>query len=281
MSEIANTDCWQAWNGDSGTRWAHDADRRDEVLAPLAGILLRAARLQPGEDAVDIGCGCGSTTLDAARAVTPNGRVLGLDLSAPMLDVAQRRLEASGLTNVEFSQGDAQVYRLASSFDIALSRFGTMFFADPVAAFTNIAATLRRGGRLCCVTWRPLAENDWLTVPGAALLQHGTMPESVVNGPGMFGQSDPDAVTVVLESAGFGAVDLAPMTVPMRLGADAAAATDYLATTGVARAVLETMPDDVRNRAVDAVCAELARHEGANGVVLEGAVWIVRAERER
>jgi ubiquinone/menaquinone biosynthesis C-methylase UbiE len=281
VSEIANVECFEAWNGDSGERWADDADRRDRVLAPIAEVLSQASNLVPGERVVDIGCGCGTTTLDAARAVGPDGRVCGLDLSAPMLDVARRRLEASGLGNAEFVQGDAQTHAFTGVADVAISRFGTMFFADPVAAFANIGSALRSGGRGCFVTWQPLAANEWLTVPGAALLRYGTIPETVASGPGMFGQSDPDAVTAVLHAAGYRAVDLVPMTVPLVLGADALDATDYLARSGIGRAVLETVPDDRRDEAIDAVRALLEEHTGTAGVVLDGAIWVVNGERDR
>jgi SAM-dependent methyltransferase len=164
VTEIANTDQYRAWNGDSGHRWVADADRRDSVLAPVADALLAAAHLTPGEGVVDIGCGCGATALSAARTVGPTGAVYGIDLSEPMLDVARRRAKASRLSNLTLVQGDVQTHRLPDRFDAAISRFGTMFFADQIAALTNIRHGHRPGGRLCLATWQPLAANDWLTI---------------------------------------------------------------------------------------------------------------------
>lgn len=285
MTDIANAECFDAWNGDSGRRWADEADRRDAVLAPVGAALLDAAHLQPGERVLDIGCGCGVTTLAAARAVGSAGAACGLDLSEPMLTIARRRRDAAGAVNVELVQGDAQTHPIASElappFDVAISRFGTMFFADPVAAFANIRDGLRPGGRACLATWQPLAANDWLTVPGAALLQYGQLPETASGGPGMFGLSDPDAVTATLRAAGFGNVDLTPVTVTFVLGADADDATDYLATSGIGRAVLESVPDEQRAHAIDAVRAVLADHDGGDGVRLDGAIWMIDAVRDR
>jgi len=281
MTGITNTDCFDAWNGDSGRRWAREADRRDRVLAPVADALLDAAQLVPGADVLDIGCGCGSTTLAAARAIASGGNAHGVDLSAPMLEIARRRRDRAGVTNVEFVQGDAQTHQFVSDFDVAMSRFGTMFFADPIAAFTNIGRALRPPGRLCLATWQPLAANDWLTIPGAALLRYGTIPESATRGPGMFGQSEPESIVATLVESGYRNVELTPMTVTMPLGDTVEDATDYLASSGVGRAVLETVPAEHRESAIDAVRTTLMDHAGADGVRLDGAIWIIAGERRQ
>jgi ubiquinone/menaquinone biosynthesis C-methylase UbiE len=279
VTEIANTESFDAWNGDSGQRWADEADRRDRVLAPVAEVLLEATKLRPGEHVLDLGCGCATTTLAAARAVEPDGAVCGIDLSARMLDIARRRRDDAGLANVEFVQGDAQTQEFSPIFDAAISRFGTMFFADPTAAFVNIARALRPSGRLCLATWQPLIANEWLMIPGAALLRYGTILESADGGPGMFAQSDPDTVTATLRAAGFDKIELTPVTVTLFLGDDVDDATDYLATSGVGRAVLETVPAEKREAAISAVGEVLAAHAGAGSVCLDGAIWIDTAAR--
>ncbi len=156
-----------------------------------------------------------------------------------------------------------------------------MFFADPVAAFANIGTALRPQGRLCLATWQPLAANDWLTIPGAALLRYGTIPESATNGPGMFGQSDPETVRRTLHESGYRNVELTPMTVMLALGDTVEDATDYLASSGVGRAVIETVPAEQREIAIDAVRTVLADHTDGDGVRLDGAIWIIRAQRRR
>jgi SAM-dependent methyltransferase len=281
VSEIANTDCFDAWNGDSGRRWAEEADRRDRVLKPFADALLDAAELALGERVLDIGCGCGATTLSAARAVGNDGDALGLDLSQPMLDIARQRQASAGIDNVAFVQGDAQTHQLPAQRDVGISRFGTMFFADATAAFANIGRGLRGGGRICVATWQPLADNDWLMVPGAALLRYGNLPDTAAGGPGMFGQSEPDEVTTTLRAVGFDGVDLTPKAVPMLLGSDVDDATDYLAMSGIGRAVLDTIPSDRRPAALDAVREALVEHVASDGVRLNGAIWIITATYAR
>lgn len=279
MTRIANTDQYDAWNGDSGRRWVTDPDRRDRVIAAVADALLDAAGLRAGERVLDIGCGCGATTLAAAKAVGPDGEVVGVDLSEPMLAVARARAEDALLTNVAFLHADAQVHRLdEAGFDVAVSRFGTMFFADPSAAFANIARAVRPGGRLCMATWQPLFANDWLTVPGAVLLSFGSMPDAA-DGPGMFAQSDPTVIASVMTGAGFDAVDVMARTVALTLGADPSEAAQHLADTGPGRAVLETVPAADRPAALDAVRAVLADHATPAGVQLDGAIWITTARR--
>ncbi|HYZ98236.1 MAG TPA: methyltransferase domain-containing protein [Acidimicrobiales bacterium] len=278
MTETANADQHAAWNGDSGRRWVADADRRDRVLAPIADALLDGADLRPGDRVLDVGCGCGATSLAGARAVGPSGDVLGIDLSAPMLEAARARADDQGATNVSFVLGDAQTHALPpATFAVAISRFGTMFFADPVAAFANIATALAPAGRLCLATWQPLAANDWLTIPGAVLLAGGGLPEAPPGSPGMFAQSDPATVTASLHRAGYTDIGLDAVTVTLTLGSDPADAADYLANTGIGQAALASIPDGQRAAALDAVQAVLADHADATGVRLAAAIWIVTA----
>ena len=280
MTGGANRDAFDAWNGDSGRHWVVDPDRRDAFAAPVAEALLTAASLQAGEVVLDVGCGCGSTTLAAARVVGPSGAAHGIDLSEPMLDVAHRRLEASALTNVTFTMGDAQTHPLApDAHDIVISRFGTMFFDDPVAAFANVAASLRPGGRVCIASWQPLVANDWLMVPGIALLRYATFPETNSGGPGMFAQSEPGEVRTTFERAGYRDIDVMELDVTLRLGDDPRDATDHLAATGLGRSVLATIDDARRAEALDAVAAVLHDHMSDGGVCLGAGILITTAKR--
>lgn len=154
-----------------------------------------------------------------------------------------------------------------------------MFFDDPVAAFANLATAMWPGGRLCLATWQPLAANDWLLVPGAALLRYGSLPDAGDTAPGMFAQSDPITATQVLEAAGFLDVTVDAATVSLRLGSDAADATDYLADTGIARAVLDTIDPADRVEAIVAVTDALATHADAHGVRLAAGINLIRASR--
>lgn len=279
--KIANVESFENWNGESGVRWSADADRRDRVLATIGDALIDAARLRRGEHVLDVGCGCGATAIAAATRVTPGGSVVGLDLSAPMLSVARARASALAVENATFVQDDAQTFRSDSKFDAVMSRFGTMFFVDPIAAFSNIGQLTQPNGRLCMATWQPLTANEWLMIPGAVLLRYGSLPAGEPGAPGMFAQSEPDVVTKALERAGFENIALDASILPLTLGANADEATDYLAGSGIGRAVLETVPDAEKPAAVDAVRAALAEHADASGVRLNAAVWIIHATKSQ
>jgi SAM-dependent methyltransferase len=262
------------WNGEGGAHWVAGADERDRILQPVADALLAAAALQPGEDVLDVGCGCGVTTLAAVDRVAP-GTVTGADISSVMLSVARER--ATGRVGVTFLEADVQTDPFEPRFDVVLSRFGTMFFDDPGAAFTNLHGAARPGGRLCIATWQPLAANEWLTVPGAVLLERGSLPDLVDPGPGMFAQSDPDDVRAVLGAAGWQQVEVEPVPVDLVLGVDARAAAAYLAETGIARRVLDTIRPDEQPAAIAAVTDVLAGYEGDDGVRLGAGIFIVTA----
>lgn len=276
---VANEQARADWNGASGEAWVADADRRDAVLSPVLDVLLDTAAPAAGERVLDVGCGCGATSLAAARAVGPTGHVLGVDLSEPMLDVARRRTAAEAIANVDVIAADAQTAELPGDHDLALSRFGTMFFEDPRAAFANLAGALRPGGRLCIVTWQPLADNEWLAVPGAALLHHGRLPVVEPGAPGMFAQSSAHTLRDLLGAAGFAEVEVRPVQVQLHLGADPAQATDYLATLGLARAVLDPLGPSARSAALAVVAEALAERADAGGVTLAAGILVTTAAR--
>jgi SAM-dependent methyltransferase len=256
-----------------------DPDALDEVFSPVAEALLAAADLRPWRwPVLDIGCGCGATTFAAADAVNPNGSVDGIDMTEQVLDIARARQEQRGGGNIAFIQGDAQTFPFELGYyDTAISRFGTMFFPDPVAAFTNIRTGLRPGGRLCFATWQPLEANAWLVIPGAALLHWIELPDFSAGGPGMFAQSDPAGITKVLHDAGYTDVDVAPVKLALRFGADPAEATARLADIGTGRAVLAAIPEGARPAALSAVQSALGDQADASGVRLGAAILITTA----
>src|SRR5438309_1620679 len=199
----ANAEQIRYWNEAAGPKWVSFQKVIDAQIAPLGERAMDRASIAPGERVIDVGCGCGDTTITLARRVGPAGLVLGIDISAPMLERAAETARAAGLANVRFENADAQTHRLSpGAFDVVYSRFGVMFFADPVAAFTNLRAALRPGGRLAFVCWRSLAENPLFTAPMAAAAKHlPPLPPPHPNAPDPFAFADRARVAQILETA--------------------------------------------------------------------------------
>jgi SAM-dependent methyltransferase len=276
--EIVNTEQAEAWNAEEGLHWAAHAERYDAMSAAFNQPLLDAARIGETDSVLDIGCGNGQTTRLAARRAS-RGTAVGLDLSGPMLARAHDVAVAEGLTNVVFEQGDAQVRSFAPAlFDVAISRFGVMFFADPVAAFRNIRRALRPGGRLAFVCWQDLSRNEWLLVPVGAALEHVPMPDLGPPGaPGPFSMAEQNHLRDILGSAGFERVVVVAVDRQVRLGDDADDAMDFLRGTSMARILLDKADEVAATTAVHAVTEALRAHEAPGGLYLNGAAWLVTA----
>ncbi|MFF3085131.1 class I SAM-dependent methyltransferase [Streptomyces nojiriensis] len=226
---------------------------------------------------MDIGCGTGETTRDVAGQAG-SGLALGVDLSAAMLRVARRRAADAGLHNVDFMQADAQVHAFSpASFDVAVSRTGTMFFADPVAAFRNIGGALRPGGRLVQLVWQPPTGNEWLLSFTRALAAGRPLPTPPPDAPGPFSMADPTRVRTVLSAAGFTEIQLEPRSEAMWFGEDAADAERFV--LGLHGWMLDGLDAEGRRRAVDDLRTTLAAHETDDGVLYASATWITRATR--
>jgi SAM-dependent methyltransferase len=269
----------EQWNGVESNHWVENAERYDRQLAPFAGALFDGLMLAGTERVLDVGCGCGATTITAALRAR---HAVGLDLSGPMLAVARSRAADAGVANVEFVEADAQVHRFVpASFDVVVSRFGVMFFDDSTAAFANLRVALADDGRLVFVCWRPLDANEWLLVPGLAAAAHVALPDlGGDNAPGMFSLADNDALRGVLGDAGFNTIEMEPFDTTITLGGGGTVdeTLDYLLGTGIARALLDTATPDAREHAINAVRASLAEHyEAGLGVRLGASAWLVSA----
>jgi SAM-dependent methyltransferase len=273
----SNIEQLRAWDGDEGAYWAAHDDYFDRAMVEHHERLLSTAAIAPFERVIDIGCGTGQTTRDAARAAS-HASALGVELSAVMLAVARQRTAAEGVGNASFLQADAQIYAFdPEAFDIAISRTGTMFFGDRIAAFTNIGRSLVPGGRLVMVVWQHAAANEWLReIMGA--LSAGRKPSTLPpDAPGPFSLSEPSAVRSVLSSAGFTDIDLDALEAPMWFGDDADDA--HLFLTGMLGWMLEGLDETGRRRASDDLRTTLAAHASSDGVVFGSAAWVIRAAR--
>jgi SAM-dependent methyltransferase len=282
VSGAPNVEQAAHWNDTEAAHWVeHDRDY-DAMLRPLGDRTLAAAAIQPGDQLLDIGCGCGNTTIAAARSASPGGSALGVDLSVPMTDLARTRA-VDEKVDASFLVADAQVHPFPEgAYDVAISRFGVMFFDDPVAAFTNLSRALRPGGRLAFVCWQDLTANDWMLVPGAALAQYVALPDLGEPGaPGPFSFADPTRIKGILEATGFTCVAVAPVRKSLLVGGGPTVegTVAFLRETGMGQAVLSGAAPDAVGRAVGAVRSALEPFATADGVRLDGAAWLVTAYR--
>jgi len=285
---VANTDQREAWNGVSGDTWVRTQAEHDAMLEPWGRVVAEAATIHPGERVLDVGCGCGATTLAAAAACGPDGTAVGLDLSAPMIGRGRELAEAAGIANVRFVVGDAQVDDLTvdgTPYDVVVSRYGVMFFDDPVAAFANMARATRPGGRLAMVVWAPLAEQQWLLVPSGAALPYVGLPDTAAveakGLPGMFALAEPERIAEVLGAAGWTDVAADRQQRRMQVGGpgDVDSALRFLLSTSAGRTLFADATPDAAEQAKRAIREALAAHLTPTAVELDGTAWSVTARR--
>ncbi len=269
------------WDTVESGHWVGEADRYDAMIRPLGELAIAAVGIEPGDRALDIGCGSGDTTMALAELVGTTGTVTGIDLSEKMLAPARSEAASKGVTNVRFVLGDAQIHPFPpAAFDVAFGRFGVMFFADPVAAFANVANALVPDGRLSFVCWRDLGEQEWIEVPLRAAVMHVPMPELGRPGsPGMAGLADPERTRTILEDAGFTAVEMRSIDAEPTLGGYGSIdeVLDFLEGGALGRALLTDAGAERAQAARGEIRKALAPYETPAGVVLGAAMWIVTA----
>jgi SAM-dependent methyltransferase len=276
-SNCPNADQIAFWNGPAGERWAREQAVLDRAFAPFAAQLLAEAALGPGRRVLDIGCGSGTTTLAASETVGPTGRVVGIDVSVPMLEHARSR--SRGHANVEFIHADASTHKFDTEFDAVISRFGVMFFRDPTAAFANIRLGLRPGGNVVFACWRPVVDNDWVRVPCEITTR--IVPPDPTPGPeepGPFSFGDRGRIERILKGSGFSSISIQPYDAKVVLseeGLDAAVA--FAMSNGPAGRLLRDAPEDAKARVREALKPELRTLAQRDRVALGGATWIVSA----
>lgn len=291
MDQIAHPYSTTDWAGESSRRWAAAADQLEAQLAPVSDVLFSAAALASGETILDVGCGRGATTRQAATVVGPSGSAVGLDVSEELLAAA--RTLGADVANLTFMQGDGQRIELEpASFDVLLSRFGVMFFDDAAVAMTNLAAAIRPGGRLCVAVWRPRTENEMMQWPVDIAVEVAarrglelTMPDPTA---GPFSWGDDALITRTLEGAGWSEVTVTPQPLTLYLGGPASPEEAVVTSLAVGplRAGLAALgespgtdvtelEDEIRAALVDAFTE---RHDGT-GVPVGAKPVIVTAQR--
>lgn len=277
--EIANVDMAAAWDGDEGDGWARDWKRYDRSIQRYQNRLLTASTIDASDQVLDIGCGNGESTRAAAR-VAVDGSALGIDLSTRMVERARELASREGPANVAFERADAQIHAFEpKAHDVAISRFGAMFFADRIAAFANISHAIRPDGRLVLLAWQELDRNEWLVEIRAALAAGRELPTPPAGVPGLFGLADRESVEVDLRAAGFAQVVVEQVEEPVWAGSDADDACLFFSNTGLARGLLQDLDDAARASAIGSLKETMVEHETADGVEFGSAAWLITAQR--
>jgi SAM-dependent methyltransferase len=274
-----NADQIAYWNGPGGQRWTDRQEAQDTMLAPVSNILIERAKAKAGERIVDVGCGCGVTTSALARKVGPTGHVFGVDISAPML--ARARQTAPSDLPLDFVLADATVYPFdPASFDLLVSRFGVMFFADPALSFANMRRALRTSGRLAFACWREPRDNPWLMLPLQAVYKHAPkLPQLGPDDPGPFSFASEPRVQGILSRAGFSgiAMERCDLMLDVAIGRGLDAAVEAALEIGPASRALEGQPPEVRAAAKNSVREVLSPFATGQQVPLGASIWITTA----
>jgi len=259
--------------------WVTERDRYDRMLSPFSDALLRAADLQPGERVLDVGCGTGSTTLQAAQAVSPNGSMIGIDTNPDITAIAaQRARHAEAVTIVT---GDAATYQPPQPVDVIIARFATMLFTNPVEAHRNLAAALRPGGRFVAVVWQAPARNLWHQLPMQAVHAHLQLDRPQASeAPGPFALADPTRINALLRDAGFAVARIDPIEARSWLARDVDDAVDFFNDASgddLHKIAPPTTIDAIR----DTLRASLRPYRTDTGIELPSAAWLIEATIKR
>lgn len=272
-----NADQLRAWDTAEGVFWAEESELFEHALHRYDDSLLRAAGIRDGDHVLDVGCGSGSITR-AAAWLAGSGTVLGVDLSSPMLAIAGKSAVAAGLTNVSFAQADGQVHAFPDAeYDVVVSRTGTMFFADQLAAFKNLARSTRPGGRLALLSWQAPSRNEWFTAFTTALAAGRDLPSPPPDAPSPFAQADPERVSRILVKAGFTPPEFEPIEEPMYFGPDVPTAERIV--LGVLGWLVAPLDTPTRETALEALRTSLEAHQTPDGIAYGSSAWLITSQR--
>ncbi len=283
MTDQANAGMAEFWNGKGGENWLSREARLEASLRPFGQQAMAAGAITAGQRILDIGFGCGDSTIELAGKVGPEGQVHGVDISLAMVDAANKKAVKMDIANVSFECADAQTkaFQLAS-YDLVFSRFGVMFFDDPIGAFKNIYSALKPGGRLSFICWAPRAENAWVGLPLQVVAKHLTLPAPPgLYEPGPFSLSEEAHVSGILGAAGFANITVESFQTPFVLGEDVDEALSFLMQLAPSGSAINNAEADEETRARIALdMAELLKsHANNKGVSMGAAALLVTADK--
>ena len=276
------------WNGNAGKQWASLANNQDTLLGKLGEATMDAAEVSIGQSVLDIGCGSGGSTFEISRRIGSDGTVWGVDISKPMLDIAIARLTSHGIGNVKLSEADVTTFDFENySFDIAFSRFGVMFFEDPVASFSSIANSLKSNGRLAFCCWRSLSKNEWFELPLNVGLKYCNQDNKVdpmdVAGhsytPGPMAFKDRDLIDTILTDSGFSAISIKDHKSTLVVGSTPTIAANNLISIGPLSRLILNYDDQIKALIQTELEQQLMQHVTSEGVKLKSNIWIVTARK--
>jgi ubiquinone/menaquinone biosynthesis C-methylase UbiE len=285
MSEVApaNVEATEAWSGPLYERFVRFRPFISQGLSEHAEVALAAHPPRPGDRLLDIGCGYGDTTRRLAELVGPEGRVVGVDVSEPFLELGREEAAAQGLDNIDYRFGDVQIADLGGPYDYVFSRMGVMFFANPVQALRNVREAMRPGARFCVVVWRRKLDNGWTWEAEKVVdkyLDHPEESDEPTCGPGPFSMADADTVSEQLRIAGFESIELLRSDVPMRMGDTLQQAVDLSMGIGPAAEVLRLWGDraeEIHPTVSAEIAAVLKPFDTGDGVIAPASTWIISA----
>ena len=270
------------WSGAGGDVWVNKQKEMDIMLNPLGQRAIDKLALTPDKIILDIGCGCGATSLEIAKQI-PEGKLIGLDISVPMLDQASKLASEMSLTNTDFQVKDVQVEELMYEyFDIAFSRFGVMFFEDPFEAFKNIHNSLKQGGQLSFVCWQNASLNPWQSLSIQVIKQFLDLPAPPPKSPGPFAFEDKEYIKEILEASGFQEIDITDNQEEIVMFSGKSikeASEDYLTINPVVTEMLKNSVDELREEILEALITKFSDFHKNEGLLFPSATWIVTAKK--
>ncbi len=279
----SNREATEAWSGPLFETFVRFRDLVAGGLGAHGEAAMRAHPPRRGDRVLDLGCGFGDTTQRLADLVGTDGEALGVDVSAPFIELARKEAGEAGVENVRFEVADVQATEFGETFDYAFSRMGIMFFANPVQALRNVRTALAPGGRLCAVVWRRKLDNEWVSRAEQVVdeyLEHPEESDEPTCGPGPFSMANADTVSEQLKIAGFEEITFQRCDLPLKIGNDLDQAVEFNMSLGPAGEVLrlwEDRIDEIRPKIAADLREALAEFEGPDGVFAPASTWIVGA----